>query len=80
MKYTHVVWDFNGTVLDDVEAGIRAVNDLLVARGLPCIADADAYRRVFRFPIKSYYEALGFDFKKETYEALAPQWVERYLR
>ena len=79
MKYTHVVWDFNGTILDDVDTGIRAVNRLLADRNLPTIADADAYRRVFRFPIKSYYEALGFDFDKEPYEVVAPQWVALYL-
>ena len=80
MKYTHAIWDFNGTVLDDVDAGIRAVNQLLAARGLPILSDADAYRAVFHFPIKSYYEDLGFDFEKESYEALAPQWVALYLR
>jgi len=79
MKYTHAVWDFNGTVLDDVETGIRAVNCLLSERGLPTVADADSYRRIFRFPIKSYYESLGFDFGKEPYEVVAPQWVALYL-
>lgn len=80
MKYTHVIWDFNGTVLNDVDAGIRAVNVLLAARGLPTLADADAYRRVFHFPIKSYYQTLGFDFEREPYEELAPQWVALYLQ
>ncbi len=79
MKYSHVIWDFNGTVLDDVETGIRAVNCLLAERELPTIVDADAYRRVFHFPIKSYYETLGFDFAKEPYEVVAPQWVALYL-
>lgn len=79
MKYTHVVWDFNGTVLDDVGTGIRAVNQLLAARSLPLLPDADTYRKVFHFPIKSYYEALGFDFEKEPYEVVAPQWVALYL-
>ena len=80
MKYTHAVWDFNGTVLDDVDTGIRAVNCLLAERGLPTLKDAEAYRRVFHFPIKHYYQALGFDFEKESYEALAPQWVSLYLQ
>ncbi len=80
MKYTHAVWDFNGTVLDDVDTGIRAVNCLLSERGLPTLRDAEAYRRVFHFPIKHYYQTLGFDFEKESYEALAPQWVSLYLR
>lgn len=80
MTYTHAIWDFNGTVLDDVDAGIRAVNELLAPRGLPTLTGREAYYRVFHFPIQSYYASLGFDFEKESYEALAPQWVERYLR
>ena len=80
MRYTHVIWDFNGTILDDVKAGICAVNRMLADRGIPCLADVEAYRRVFHFPIKSYYEALGFDFSKESYEELAPQWVALYLQ
>lgn len=79
MRWDYVIWDFNGTLLDDVEAGISAVNALLKQRGLPLVADAEAYRSVFGFPIRSYYERLGFDFEKESYEVLAPQWVEQYL-
>lgn len=78
-RYTHAVWDFNGTVLDDVDTGIRAVNTLLSERGLRQIASVDEYRRVFGFPIRSYYERLGFDFSVEPYEELAPKWVELYL-
>ena len=79
MKYTHAIWDFNGTILDDVDAGILAVNRLLSARGLPVLTDREAYYRVFHFPIRGYYEDLGFDFSVESYEALAPQWVALYL-
>ena len=80
MRYTHCIWDFNGTILDDMSAGIRAVNDLLSERGLPCIENVDAYRSVFGFPVKSYYERLGFDFLKEPYDVIAHKWVELYLR
>ena len=34
MKITHIIWDFNGTVLDDVEMAVAAVNDMLDSRGL----------------------------------------------
>ena len=79
MKYTHVIWDFNGTVLADMEAGIRAVNEMLAPRGLPTIDDMEAYRRAFRFPVEEYYRELGFDFEKEDYKTvLAPLWVSLY--
>ena len=79
MKYTHLFWDFNGTIFSDMQAGIDAVNRMLGDRGLPIIADMEAYREIFDFPIKEYYRKLGFDFDKEPYEVLAPIWVELYL-
>ena len=78
--YTDIIWDFNGTVIDDVEAGIVSVNKLLLERGLPTIPDKETYREVFRFPIIEYYRALGFDFSVEPYETVAPLWVEEYLK
>ncbi|MBE6546480.1 MAG: HAD family hydrolase [Ruminococcaceae bacterium] len=75
----YCIWDFNGTILDDVEAGICAVNRLLADRGMPCLPNKEAYREVFGFPIRTYYERLGFDFAKEPYEVIAPLWVEQYL-
>lgn len=77
-KYTHIIWDFNGTLLDDVEAGIRSVNQMLEERGLKPISSKQEYRAVFKFPIIDYYRDIGFDFDREPYEVLAPIWVELY--
>ncbi len=79
MIYDRIIWDFNGTILDDVETGILSVNTLLSERGLPIIESKEHYRRVFGFPIRSYYERLGFDFEREPYEVIAPLWVEQYM-
>ncbi len=79
LKYTHLLWDFNGTILSDMEAGIVSVNQMLEERSIPQIESIEAYREIFDFPIKDYYAALGFDFEKESYETvLAPMWVELY--
>jgi phosphoglycolate phosphatase len=80
MKYTDIVWDFNGTLLDDIRAGIDAVNDMLARRGLSTIDSVEQYRALFCFPIIEYYAKLGFDFEKEDYYAvLAPEWVALYM-
>lgn len=79
MKYTHILWDFNGTILDDVDAGIKSVNKLLSDRGLPLVESREQYHEVFGFPIIDYYRRLGFDFDKEPYEVIAPIWVEQYM-
>ena len=78
MRYHTVIWDFNGTIADDVALGIRCVNHMLAARGLPVLADEAAYRRVFCFPVREYYRKIGFDFEKESYEILAAEWVDLY--
>jgi phosphoglycolate phosphatase len=81
MKYTDILWDFNGTILDDVDICINSVNLLLSERGLPTLDSIEAYHKVFGFPVIDYYKRLGFDFEKEDYEGvIAPTWMKEYLR
>lgn len=76
-KYKHIIWDWNGTLLDDVEEGIFAMNNLLKKRKLPLI-DVEAYKEVFAFPVKDYYAQVGLDFEKETFEELAAEFIMEY--
>ena len=79
-RYTHVIWDFNGTILSDMQAGIDSTNEMLAARGLPLLQSIEQYRGMFDFPVKDYYRRLGFDLEKEDYHTcLAPLWVSLYL-
>ena len=78
--YDYCVWDFNGTILDDVELGMNSVNALLSQQGLPCIPNKEEYRKRFDFPIIEYYKRLGFDFEKRSYEILAEEWIALYLQ
>ena len=78
-KYTYVIWDFNGTIFDDVQIGIDSINTLLGRRGLPLIKDKKEYRSWFMFPIIEGYKKLGFDFDKESYDDVAVEWVNEYL-
>jgi len=79
-RYDTVIWDFNGTLLDDVDAGIKSVNTMLSRRALRQIASRSEYFDVFGFPIIEYYRRLGFDFEKESFAVLADEWVAEYLK
>ena len=79
MKYTYCIWDFNGTIFDDIGASIAAVNTLLAERGIKTFDSKEEYHKVFDFPIIDYYRKIGFDFDKEPYEVVAPLWVALYL-
>ena len=51
----HLVWDWNGTLLDDLALVVTATNASLASVGGPAIT-ADEHRRDFRRPIAAYYE------------------------
>lgn len=76
--FSHVIWDFNGTIFDDVDVGIKSANVLLEREGLPLIKSRKEYRDVFGFPIIDYYRKLGLVTTEESYNALAPIWVDIY--
>ncbi|MBR6427541.1 MAG: HAD hydrolase-like protein [Clostridia bacterium] len=75
----NVIWDFNGTILDDVQLCVDCCNRLTAEYGLPPVGGADRYRELFCFPVIDYYRKLGFDFDRIPYEIPANHWVEFYL-
>ena len=79
MRYDTVIWDFNGTLVDDAMLGIVSANRMLEARGLAVISGIEEYRERFFFPVEEYYRSLGFDFEKEPYKDLAAEWFGAYL-
>ena len=79
-RYTHVIWDFNGTLLNDVDACMQSANALLTAHGLPPLESLHQYRSIFGFPVADYYRRLGFDFSRTTFSELAVEWVNYYDR
>lgn len=78
MKYDTVFWDWNGTIIDDVDLCMECVNSLLAEQGLNTFKTRAEYHAVFRFPIIDYYIKAGFDFDKEPFESLAAKYIERY--
>lgn len=50
----HLVWDWNGTLLDDLEPVVEATNAALALVGGPMVDAAD-HRRDFRRPVVDYY-------------------------
>ena len=77
-KYTHVIWDWNGTLFDDVGWCISVINKMLAKRSIKTLDSAEAYHKVFCFPIIKYYTNIGFDFEKEPFEALAKEFISLY--
>jgi len=77
IPYHHVIWDWNGTLLDDLQACVDAINVLLKARTLPAIS-REEYLDVFDFPVRNYYLKLGFDFSKDDWDEVAKDYHKAY--
>ena len=82
MKPELIIWDWNGTILDDALVCKTIANTMLSERGIPTLPDMDAYRAVFGFPIKAYYEKMGYRFgpEDEPYEHVADEFIVWYDR
>lgn len=78
-KKKHVIWDWNGTLLDDVDLAVEAIGEVLEANNLPRI-DRDQYRDQFCFPITEYYRRLGFEVGGEHFETVTQGFVTGYRK
>lgn len=74
----NIIWDFNGTLLNDLDICIDSINTLLERRNLSRL-DRKRYLEIFTFPVRDYYSIAGFDFKKESFEAVAVEFMDLYL-
>ena len=76
-KYSNIIWDWNGTLLDDVSLCSEIMNNLLVSRSLPAITQ-NRYKEIFTFPVKEYYIKAGHNFTKESFEKIGAEFMEEY--
>ena len=76
-RYRNVLWDWNGTLLDDVDHAVAVMNVLLGEHRLPRL-DRDRYRRVFDFPVRDYYERIGFDLANGAFPRLGARFVAAF--
>lgn len=76
MKY--IIFDFNGTILDDVDVGVKCINELVLKYlNRPCISKEE-YLDIFDFPVIDYYRKAGFDFKDVSFEVIGKEWMDLY--
>lgn len=76
-KYKHIIWDWNGTLINDIWLVVEIMNKMLKKRNMPGI-DSKKYREIFDFPVIDYYAKLGFNFSKESFEELTVEFISEY--
>lgn len=75
-NYSLIIWDFNGTLLDDVGAALGSVNDMLARRSKEPIT-LDEYREYIDVPIRHFYEQV-LDLENEDYDLILNEFQQGY--
>ncbi len=73
-----VLWDWNGTLLDDLQYAIGVRNRVFPLFGLPTIDSLEDYYSQFTFPVRLYYERAGVT--DANFVQVANAWMDEYVR
>ena len=76
-NYKHIIWDWNGTLFNDVELCAGTMNFLLQQESLPTIS-LQKYKEIFTFPVIEYYKIAGHTFQNTSFEVLGKQFMDEY--
>ncbi len=76
-KIRHIIWDWNGTLVNDGWLFVELINCVLKKRGMKKISISE-YKDAFCFPLEKYYQKLGFNFNVEPYEVPSMEFVRLY--
>jgi len=72
-----IIWDWNGTLIDDVGAAVNALNRMLADRGVAATT-REYYRAHFGFPVRPFYAQLGVDLEHEDWDRICEDF-HRYI-
>ena len=76
-KYKHIIWDWNGTLLNDAWLCVEILNKMLSRRQMPTTT-LSQYQKDFDFPVIDYYRKLGFNFEKGSFDNIAREYITAY--
>jgi len=74
-----ILWDFNGTIIDDVDICLKAENTLFAKYQMDINVSRQQYLELFEFPVINYYKKIGFDFNKVDFKTVSKEFMELYL-
>ena len=72
-----IIWDWNGTLLDDTQAAVDALNLMLGRRSLKSLS-LEFYKERFRFPARDFYEEIGIKVRDDEWDELAKEYHSTY--
>ena len=75
--YENIIWDWNGTLINDRDIAADAEAKVFKKYGLPSQTREERHKNFF-MPIEKYYARMGFDFTKVSYDQVSEDWLQFY--
>jgi phosphoglycolate phosphatase len=73
-----IIWDWNGTLLNDTDICLESMNYMLKSRNHEVLTK-ERYREIFNFPVQDYYRKAGFNFNLESFDVVALEFMDLYF-
>ena len=73
-----IIWDFNGTIIDDIDICLKAENQLAYKYNNGRQIDRQEYLELFEFPVYNYYLKVGYDLEKFDFSEISKEFIELY--
>ena len=77
-KHKTIYWDWNGTLIDDVDLCLEITNSFLKSKNVEPITK-DFYLKNFTIPVKTYYESLELERHGVSFEEITESFVTNYM-
>ena len=77
MKIKNILWDWNGTLINDAYLFVDIMNTTLAQHGLPLIT-LQKYKNNFCFPVQTFWKGLGFKFNKNQFQKMNAEFIALY--
>lgn len=75
--YKNLIFDFNGTLLDDCDVCLKILNVLCKEYNLKPVSKK-YYKEIFTFPVINYYKVLGFDVTNDNFKKIGNEFHNMY--
>lgn len=78
-QFDHIIWDWNGTIVNDTELCLLILNGQLQSKGMEPF-DLETYRSRFKFPVSQFYKEIGFALTQEEFEIQNSHFINEYSK
>ncbi len=73
-----IIWDFNGTIINDVDLAVDILNSLYKIHHIDKCVGKKEYKEIFDFPVIDYYRNAGFDLNEQTFQCISKEYIALY--